>query len=112
METVDLYAAYLEELGAKKLYRNDKGFVIYSFVDENIYLEEIYILPEHRGKKEFAILSDSMNEIAKQHGCKKMLGSVIPSINNSTRSLGMMLAYGAKLVSATNNFIVFEKEVI
>lgn len=112
MESIDMYAAYLEELGAKHLYRNDKGFVIYSFIDGNCYLEEIYILPEFRGKKEFANLSDSIMTIAKQKGCKKLLGSVVPTINNSTRSLGMLLSYGAKLVSASNNFIVFEKEVI
>jgi hypothetical protein len=112
MESIDMYAAYLEELGAKHLYRNDKGFVIYSFTDDSIYLEEIFILPEFRGKKEFAILANKINDIAKEKGFKKILGSVIPSINNSTRSVAMMLSYGAKLVSSSNNFIIFEKEVL
>ncbi len=94
------------------MFRNDKGFVIYSITPEYLYLEEIYILPEFRGKKEFAELSDSVTEIAKQNGCKKILGSVVPSINNSTRSLGMLLSYGAKLIGASNNFIVFEKEIV
>lgn len=112
MESIDLYAAYLEELGVKKLYRNDKGFALYSFAENYLYIEEIFILPEYRGKKEFSILCDSLTEIAKQKGCKRLLGSVVPTINNSTRSLGMLLSYGAKLVSATNNFIVFEKEIV
>lgn len=112
MESIDMYAAYLEELGAKHLFRNDKGFVLYSFINDDCYLEEIYILPEFRGKKEFSILADSVMKIAKEKGCKKLLGSVVPTINNSTRSIGMMLAYGATLVSSSNNFIVFSKEVI
>lgn len=112
MESVDMYSEYLKELGAKFLFRNDKGFVLYSFAQDYVYLEEIYILPEFRGKKEFATLSDSVMEIGKQKGCKRMLGSVIPSINNSTRSLSMMISYGAKLISSTNNYILFEKEIV
>jgi GNAT superfamily N-acetyltransferase len=112
MESIDLYATYLEELGAKSLIKNDKGFAIYSFAEDYLYIEEIYILPQYRGKKEFAELSNSLMEIAKQKGCKRLLGSVVPSINNSTRSLAMMISYGAKLVSSSNNFIVFEKEII
>jgi hypothetical protein len=111
MESIDMYAAYLEELGAKHLYRNDKGFALYSFVEENCYIEEIYILPKYRGAKEFAVICDNITSIAREKGCKKLLGSVVPTINNSTRSLGMLLSYGAKLVSASNNFIVFSKEI-
>jgi hypothetical protein len=111
MESIDMYASYLEELGAKHLYRNEKGFVIYSFIDKSCYLEEIYILPEYRGKKEFAELSDAVTLIAKEKGCNKLLGSVIPTINNSTRSVGMLLSYGAKLESASNNFILFSKDI-
>jgi hypothetical protein len=112
MESIDLYAAYLEELGAKHLFRNEKGFVLYSFAQDYCYLEEIFILPEFRGKKEFAVLSDSVAKIAKEKGCKRLLGSVIPTINNSTRSVSMMISYGAKLISSTNNYILFEKEIV
>lgn len=112
METVDMYSEYLKELGAKFLFKNDKGFVIYSFTEDNLYVEEIYILPEYRGKKEFSKIADSIIAIAKQKECKKLLGSVVPSINNSSRNVSIMLAYGFKIISASNNFIVFEKEVL
>jgi hypothetical protein len=112
MESVDMYAAYLEELGGKHLFRNDKGFIIYSFVENNCYVEEVYILPEHRGQKDFLLLYNGVVEIAKQKGCKKLLGSVVPSANGSTKSLNMLISYGAKLVSSSNNFILLEKEVI
>jgi hypothetical protein len=111
MQSIDMYAAYLEELGAKHLYRNDKGFALYSFIEGNCYIEEIFILPEHRGAKEFAVLCDGITSIAKEKGCKKLLGSVVPTINNSTRSVKMLLSYGAKLESSSNNFIVFSKEI-
>ena len=111
MESIDMYAAYLEELGAKHLFRNDKGFVIYSFVDNNCYIEDIFILPQYRGKQEFNSLADSIIKIANQKECKKLLGSVIPSISASTRNVKIMLDYGFKIVSSANNFIVFEKEV-
>lgn len=111
MESIDMYASYLEELGAKHLVRNDKGFAVYSFINGNCYIEEIYILPEYRGKQEFNALADKVIEIAKQKECKKILGSVIPSIDNSTRNVSIMLAYGFKISSATNNFIAFEKDL-
>ncbi len=108
----EMYADYLEEFGAKHMFHNDKGFIIYSVNGTDCYMEEIYVKPEHRDCKVAKELQAEVTKIVKQQGCTRLLGSVIVSTPNSSTSLGMLFKDGFKLVSATTNFILISKEIV
>lgn len=108
---MSLYANYLAEKTDRKIIENDFGFVIYSFNKDSVYLEDIYIDPPYRKQGYARMLSDLVADKAREENIKKMYGSVIPSTKDSNDSIKALQAYGMKLESCTNNFIVFSKEI-
>lgn len=111
-EFLSLYSRYIEERTNKSVLETETGFATYSFPDPTtVYLEDIYILPEYRKKSQASVLADEIADLAKAKGCTKMLGSVVPTANNSTDSLKILIAYGMKLDSCTNNFILLSKGI-
>lgn len=108
-----LYAQYLKERTDDFIIENGAGFVTYRYMNEGkaVYIVDIYIVPELRKSGAAAGLADRVVEEAKAKGATELLGSVVPSTKNSTVSLRVLLGYGMTLVSSTNDFIVFKKEI-
>lgn len=106
-----LLAQYIQEGKGKSTLESDKGFAIYSFVNDGCYIEEIFILKEYRKTGEASRLTDQIVEIARQKGCKKLLGSIIPSTSVATNSIRAMIAYGFKVTGSISNFIYLEKDL-
>lgn len=109
---MSLYKEYIEELGLKHIHETEKGFVIYSFLDDGCYIEDVYIAKSFRDQKIAKNFYDEISIIAKDKGCKKLFTSVLTTVNNSTRNLQILLHYGMKLQSVTNNFIFLSKDLI
>jgi hypothetical protein len=110
---MSLYACYAQELLGRSVIETDSGFITYQYPDQNtVYIENLYTIPELRKQNVAANLADAVAIEAKAKGCTRMLGSVVPSANNSTTSLKVLLAYGFKLDSATNDFILFSKDLV
>jgi GNAT superfamily N-acetyltransferase len=108
---MEMYADYLSEIGIKKMYHNDKGFAIYGISGADCYLEELYVKPEHRGTSAATELADSIVKIAKDSGCVRLLGSVIPTFPASTTNMKIFLHYGMKVESCSLNFILLSKGI-
>jgi hypothetical protein len=109
---MSLYAQYAKELLNRSVIETDEGFITYQYPDNNtVYIENLYIIPTARKSYAASSLANRVSEEAKAKGCNKMLGSVVPSANNSTDSVKVLLAYGFKLDSATNDFILFSKSL-
>ena len=107
-----MYSKYLAERTDKTMLETDKGFIIYSFPDEKtVYIEDIYTIPDHRKSHIASELADQIISLAKEKGCTRALGSVVPSAKGSTISLKVLLSYGMELNSSSNNFILFSKEL-
>jgi GNAT superfamily N-acetyltransferase len=106
-----LYAQYIQEREGKSILESDKGYATYSFTDDGCYIEDIFVIKEHRKSGEAARLADQIVEIARQKGCKKLYGSISPSANGSTASLKVLLSYGFRLSSSANNFILFVMDI-
>jgi len=106
-----MQALYLEERTNKHIIEDGFGFAIYSFNEHGVYIEDIFVLEDYRKSGHAAKLADKIALIAKVKGITKMFGSVCPSAKGSTTSLKVLLAYGMKLKSATQDFIVMEKDV-
>ena len=107
-----MYADYLLEHHGDHLYKIDQGFAIYRFLNEKqVYIVDIYVKPEFRKTGIASTIADDIGAISKLRGCSEMLGTVVPSAKNSTASLKVLLGYGMKLQSSSNDLIVFIKEL-
>jgi predicted GNAT family acetyltransferase len=106
-----LYAKYILERENKNIIETDSGFATYIIQGEECYIENIFVLEEMRKKGSASYLAGRVTEIAKEMNCKRLIGSVRPSARGSTESLKVLLAYGFKLLSASNDAIFFVKEI-
>lgn len=88
------------------------GFASYVFPDENTcYIKDIYVVPELRKTGLASDIAANIEAIAKQRGCTRLIGSVVPSAKGSTSSLKVLLSYGFRLESSANDFILFVKDI-
>ena len=109
---MSLYAQYIAEKTNKFILETDYGFATYSFPDATtVYLEDIFVVKDCRQQGVATELVDEITEIARYQGCTRLLGSVIPSTKGSTESLKVFLRMGAKIESATTDFIVISKGI-
>lgn len=106
-----LYGRYIKERLNHDICESPHGFGTFSFEHEGCYIRDIFVEPDFRQTKEASKIADQITEIAKARGCKKLFGSVVPSAQGSTTSLKVLLAYGFKLHSSSDNFILFEKDI-
>jgi len=109
---LSLYSQYITERTDRLVLETDKGFAVYAYLPDNtVYIEDIYISPEYRKQGLASEFANKIANIAKTKGCTRMIGSVVPSAKASTESLKVLLAYGMKLASSTNNFITLSKDI-
>lgn len=109
-----LYAKYLKERNDDEIVETEKGFASYRYINDgkSVYLTDIYVLPEFRKENVASMIADEIALIAKSKGATEMIGTVVPTANNSTSSLKVLLGYGMTLQSASNNCIVFKKDLV
>lgn len=108
---MSLFADYIQERLGKEVIEDEDAFVTYFFQEDYVYVEDVYTRPESRRQGKIYKMVDKVAAIAKEKGYSKMLGSVVPSANNSTASLHVLLNYGFKLYSSDRNIIYFTKEI-
>lgn len=106
-----LFAQYIKERTKKEILESDIGFATYEFLQDGVYIEDIFVLPEHRQEGSASRLADIIAGIAKSKGFHKLYGTVAPQAKTSTDSLKVLLAYGFKLTKCEPNLIVMEKEI-
>lgn len=106
------YADYLRERTTDEIIESQNGFATYRFTDERtVYIVDLYVAPIARKLKVASQFADQIVSIAKERGCSRLLGSVVPSTRGSNDSLRVLLGYGMRLDSCTNDFILFSKEI-
>ena len=108
---MSLFADYINERGTKHIVESDKGFATYLFDSGLCYIEDLYVVPEHRKSGEASRLADEISNIAKKKGCRQLLGSVVPTANGSTDSCKVLFAYGFRLLKTEHNQIWFIKDL-
>jgi ribosomal protein S18 acetylase RimI-like enzyme len=111
-DDMSLYADYLKERTDDQILETEFGFATYRFLDEKtVYIVDIYVMPECRRGTHASAMADNIVRASKLKGCTKLLGTVVPSAKGSTTSLKVLLGYGMKLKSCSNDCIVFEKDI-
>jgi hypothetical protein len=108
---ISLYGQYIKERLNKEIIESEKGFSTYYFINDDCYIEEIYITPEHRHTKEAVRMGIEITKIAVEKGCKRLYGTVVPSTPGATEAMRMLIAAGFKIDSSINNFICVVKDI-
>jgi GNAT superfamily N-acetyltransferase len=112
-DKASLYAQYLEERSFDHIIETERGFASYRYLNDgkSVYIVDIYVTPRARKDGVASALADTIVREALQKGCTELLGSVCPSAKGSTLSLKVLIGYGMTLHTASNDFIVFRKEI-
>jgi GNAT superfamily N-acetyltransferase len=106
-----LYGQYIKEQNNKEIIEDERGFATYFFTPDGCLVEDIFVVKEYRSKGVAKEMLDKISIIAKENGCKKMIGTVVPTCKGSTHSLQAALSYGFKLDSCRQNLICYIKEL-
>jgi GNAT superfamily N-acetyltransferase len=109
---ISKYASYIYEREGKSMLETEHGFATYWFPNNDVcYLEDLFVLPDHRKSNVATDLANQICEIAKSKGCKRLLGSINLNTKNPTRNMKVFLAYGMQLTSCDNNMIYLTKDL-
>lgn len=109
---MSLYGEYIQERLGDEIVETEQGFATYRYTDEKtVYVIDVYVRPDFRKHGVAADIVDSIMKRAKERGCTKMIGSVVPSAKGSTESLKALLAYGLRLDSSASDFLILGKEI-
>lgn len=108
---MSLYGDYCMERMGKFILEDERGFATYSFTGDTVYVEDVYVVPEFRKEGIGTQMTEVIAGIAKGKGYKRMITSIVPSTPGATVSMAACLAYGFKLDSSANNFIVLAKSL-
>jgi ribosomal protein S18 acetylase RimI-like enzyme len=108
---LSLYGEYLKERENFEIVESDKGFVSYKIFGEECYIRDLYVLPEYRKSHLASQMADKVAEIAKEHGCKYLTGSVSTKDPKATDNVKVLFSYGFKLLRGTEEMIYFIKRI-
>jgi ribosomal protein S18 acetylase RimI-like enzyme len=109
---MSMYGDYILEHRGDGIIEREEGFATYRFINtDQIYIVDIYVKKEFRNTNVASEMANEIVEIGKKRGAKELIGSVVPSANNSTISVKVLLGYGMRLSSSINDFILFKKEI-
>lgn len=109
---MSLYAEYIKEREGREIVETADGFATYTWLGEDsCYIVDIYVRPEARKSGVASSLADQVAVLAKEVGCKRLLGSVDPSLPSAGASFMVLLAYGMRPIGIERNLVFFEKEI-
>lgn len=106
-----LYAQYLEEKTERKILETEHGFITYEIYDKCCYIVDIFVVREERLGGLAKEMCFRVGDIAKEQGCKFILGSVPVSNKDSTEGLKMCLAMGMKLHWTDDTMVYLIREL-
>jgi ribosomal protein S18 acetylase RimI-like enzyme len=102
-----MYAEYLNEVYGKKTLQTKEGFVIYSTDNDILYIEDIYIKPDSRGKGIGKELFNYMCIFAKGRKFKKLMASVVLSSKDSNINLAKYITELGFRITRSNDIIIY-----
>lgn len=109
--SISKFAAYIKEREGFEVIESKQGFIIYLIQGDECYIRDVYIYPDSRKVGFASELADKVSAIAKKKKCKFLSGTVQPSKEGSTTSLMVLLGYGMRLHSASQDLIIFKKDL-
>lgn len=96
-EQSSLYKQFIEErCPSRWVYENESGFAMYEIEGDRCYIVELFVMAEKRRGGTAKKICEQVAMIAKERGCKTILGSWDPKTKCATLSLKAILALGLK----------------
>jgi predicted GNAT superfamily acetyltransferase len=106
-----LYAQYLKDREEYEIVENEFGFATYKVFENEVYIRDIYVVPEKRKVGMAKTMADQVCFYAKQKGAQKLIGSVDITASGATDSLKVLLAYGMSIQSLNGSMIYLFKMI-
>lgn len=108
-----LYASYVKDRLGDEIIESDRGFVTYRYLNngKTVYIVDIFVLEGHRCLYAATCMANEVCDIAKARGATELIGTVNPNAKNVTINLKVLLGYGMEFQSASQEMIVFRKEI-
>jgi GNAT superfamily N-acetyltransferase len=112
---MSLYGEYIKERLGDYIIEDERGFASYRFIESNgkpaVYIVDLYVRPSLRKEGIAALMADEICKEALRVDCVEMLGTVVPSAKGATDSAKVLIAYGMQIQSASNDLIIFRKDI-
>jgi GNAT superfamily N-acetyltransferase len=110
---MSLYGDYIAEREGKQIVESEKGFATFKVFDNGeCYIQDIYVIPECRKTNLGKQMADEVSEIAKNRGCKLLIGSVCTEDKHATRNLQIFLSYGMNIYKNVGTLIFVKKDLM
>lgn len=106
---MSLWGEYIKEKYNKGIVEDDNGFSTYLIFNKEIYIEDIYIVPEKRDQNYWRILWKQLKPIILANECETISCCIFLKSNNPENSLGWLLKLGFKLTHIIDNNIIYLK---
>ncbi len=111
---MSFYADYVRERFNKQVWEDQTGFIVWHYVETKgmgrcLYIEDIYVEPQHRLHGAAARMADQVVEEAAANGVFTVLGTVDVTAFNASDSMKTLLAYGMVPLSTEGNLVWFRK---
>jgi GNAT superfamily N-acetyltransferase len=108
---MELFRQYLLERENVHLLNEEWGFATYSFGEDHVYLQDIYVVPEKRNTGLGVHLMNEVGKMAKERGCSLMLGSVDEKGNGSEDMKSIMKHLGFKEHTKLGSVVYYLREI-
>lgn len=108
---MSLWADYAHERLSAETIEEDYGFITYRMLDNECYIEELYIIPPFRKSHLGTDLANRVRDEAKEHGVNLLTASTLLGTNCTESSVQAILGYGFKIIGASSDRIFFAKEI-
>lgn len=106
-----LYARYVKERESFDTIERPEGFMTYRVQGDTCYIRDLYVLPEHRKGGVASAMADAAASAAALAGCVRLMGTVDCRTAGYDSSLRVLLAYGFKLSSSHEGYLILHKEL-
>lgn len=106
-----MYEKYIKERENLDVIKNEFGFICYRIEKDHCFINDYFVLEEHRRKGIGYSLADQVFEICKQKGIKEVYCQTDDTANGALLSAHTILNYGFVAVSKDGNVTCYYKEV-
>lgn len=109
--SLELFEAYIQEREQGMLLRHAQGFAILRLQKDVVYLQDVYVHPEHRQTGVATQLLLQAIDIAKKSNKKALITSTDVSTANPEQSIQAILSRGFKVLKLEENLIWYVMEI-
>jgi hypothetical protein len=100
-----LYAQYIKERKGVEIIENKFGFISYKIINEECFIEDLFIVAEERKGGKFKDLFDELQIVAKEAKCQYVSGLIWVNDPNCKDTLAISLQVGFIPQAAANGAI-------